>query len=61
MGGSICSEVKKVFYLGVVPKYLNEMLITLVPKCQNPESLSNYRPISLCNSVYKIVFKIIMA
>ena len=61
VGGSICAKVKKVFDTGVVPKFLNETLITLVPKCQNPVSLSNYRPISLCNSVYKIVSKIIVA
>lgn len=35
-------------------------LITFIPKCQYPEFLSNYRPISLCNSVYKIVSKIIV-
>ena len=45
----------------MVPSYLNETLISLIPICQNPESLSNYRPISLCNSIYKVVSKIIMA
>ena len=33
---------------------------TIVPKCKSPESLNNYRPISLCNSVYKIVSKILV-
>ena len=58
---SVCKEVKGVFDKGCVPNYLNETLISLIPKCQNPESLSNYRPISLCNSVYKIVSKILVA
>lgn len=44
-----------------MPEYLNRTLITLIPKCNAPESLSNYRPISLCNTVYKIVTKVIMA
>lgn len=61
MGSSVCSEVKRVFNTTVVPKYLNETFITLVPKCKNPESLSNYRPIRLCNSVYTIISKIIVA
>ena len=39
---------------------LNQTLITLVPKCKSPESLSNFRPISLCNTIYKIVTKIIV-
>ena len=40
---------------------MNKTLITLIPKCQFPESLANYRPISLCNSVYKIISKILVA
>ena len=57
----VCEEIKRIFEHGMVPSYLNETLISLIPKCQNPESLSNYRPISLCNSVYKVVSKIIVA
>ena len=44
-----------------MPEYLNRTLITLIPKCNTPESLSNYHPISLCNIVYKIVTKVIVA
>ena len=53
-------EVKGVFSSGVIPNYMNQTLITLIPKCRSPESLSNYRPISLCNTIYKIVTKIIV-
>ena len=48
------------FNSGVIPKYLNETLVTLIPKCQYPESLNNYRPINLCNTVYKVVSKIMV-
>ena len=44
-----------------MPEYLNRTLIVLVPKCQNPETINNYRPISLCNTIYKVVTKIIVA
>ncbi|XP_065622950.1 uncharacterized protein LOC136064750 [Quercus suber] len=58
---SICNEVKKAFGLGVIPEYLNKTLITLIPKFQYPESLANYRSTSLCNLVYKIISKILVA
>ncbi|XP_075659165.1 uncharacterized protein LOC142629055 [Castanea sativa] len=58
---SIYNDVKGIFDKGCVPSYLNETLISLNLKCQNPETLNNYRPISLCNSVYKIVSKILVA
>jgi len=33
----------------------------LIPNVQGLEIIGNYRPISLCNSVYKIISKIIVA
>ena len=60
MGNSVCKEVLDIFEYGKVPDYLNETLITLILKCQSLESLNNYRPISLCNSIYKVVSKIIV-
>jgi len=38
---------------------LNSTFITLIPKESAPESLSDFRPISLCNFVYKMISKII--
>ena len=61
MQASSCQEVKKAFTLGSIPEFLNTTFITLIPKCKNPKSLANYRPISLCNSVYKIISKVLVA
>jgi len=36
---------------------LNKMILTLVPKVHRPESIDQYRPISLCNFAYKIISK----
>ena len=44
-----------------MPEYLNRTNVVLIPKMAGPESLGNYRPISLCNIVYKIVTKILVA
>ena len=61
IGSFVREEVKKIFRDKRMPKYLNKTHIALIPKVQGPESFSNYRPISLCNSVYKIITKIIVA
>ena len=58
--GSVCKEVMEVFESKVVPDYLNETLISLILKCPNPESFNNYKPISLCNTIYKMINKIIV-
>ena len=50
-----------IFEEGRIPEYLIRTNIVLIPKIAGPESLGNYRPISLCNTVYKIVSKIIVA
>ena len=55
------AEVKKVFVEKKVPSYLNKNHIALIPKVQGPETLGNYSPISLCNTVFKIITKIIVA
>lgn len=44
----------------MIPKFLNETLISLILKCPNSECLNSFRPISLCNSIYKVVTKIIV-
>jgi len=32
----------------------------LIPKIDNPETTAHFRPISLCNTVYKILVKILV-
>ena len=56
---STYTEVKNIFAQGFILGYLDETLITLIPKCKNPETISHYRPISLCNSIYEVVSKIL--
>ena len=59
VGNSVIDLVKKVFVERKVPEFLNRTHIVLIPKIQGPETLGNYRPISLCNTIYKVITKII--
>jgi hypothetical protein len=50
--------VVKNFYTHVhMPSDLNETYITLIPKTNQPAYPQDYRPISLCNVIYKIITK----
>lgn len=40
---------------------LNNTILILIPKTQNSTTFNHFRPISLCNVVYKIVAKLLMA
>ena len=44
---------------GISPPNFNDTHITLVSKIKEPKKIIDYRPISLCNVVYKIASKAI--
>jgi hypothetical protein len=44
---------------GELPAELNDTSIVLIPKVRHPQSISQYRPISLCTVIYKICTKMI--
>ena len=45
---------------GVMPDAMNSTFLALVPKKDNSESFMDYKPIALCNLVYKLVTNIIV-
>ncbi|XP_075653884.1 uncharacterized protein LOC142624237 [Castanea sativa] len=61
VSSSVIKAVQGVFHSGKVSKNLKKALISLIPKCSGADCLSSYKPISLCNTVYKAVSKVIVA
>lgn len=49
--------VTQFFDSGILPEHINDTLLVLIPKVNNPESVRQLRPISLCNVCYQVVTK----
>ena len=59
VGGDITLAVLDFFNTGRLLPEVSSTIIALVPKTQIPASQKDFRPISCCNVVYKIITKII--
>ncbi|XP_020704050.1 uncharacterized protein LOC110115218 [Dendrobium catenatum] len=46
---------------GEMPISWKETIIVLIPKIQNPQEVTNYRPINLCLTIYKIIAKMLLS
>lgn len=53
----IIHGVKKFFCTGIMPEGVNDTAIVLIPKVDRLAELKDFRPISLCNVIYKVVSK----
>lgn len=61
IGNDVIKAVTSFFLKGSMPKEVNNSLIVLISKITNPTSVNHFRPISLCNVVYKIISKILVS
>lgn len=59
IGGDLTTAVKSFFSKGFLPKGLNTTILALVANKGNATEMRDYRPISCCNVLYKVISKVI--
>ncbi|KAL0311244.1 UNVERIFIED_CONTAM: hypothetical protein Sangu_2419100 [Sesamum angustifolium] len=59
VGGEVSNAIIDFFKTGRLLKQLNATLLTLIPKVRTPNSVAEFRPISCCNVIYKVITKIL--
>jgi hypothetical protein len=59
VGQDVVTAILSVLKSGYMLRKANHSHIVLIPKKQNPQLISDYRPISLSNVVYKILSKVL--
>jgi hypothetical protein len=59
VGPEVTQAILSILHSGYMLRKINYTHIALVPKIKNPEKMSDFRPISLCNVIYKVVSKVL--
>ncbi|KAL0439890.1 UNVERIFIED_CONTAM: hypothetical protein Slati_2472000 [Sesamum latifolium] len=60
IGKEVIQAILDFFTTGRLLKQVNATLLSLIPKVQNPTLVAEFRPISCCNVLYKVITKIIV-
>ncbi|KAJ9536012.1 hypothetical protein OSB04_un000818 [Centaurea solstitialis] len=60
LGEDVSTAIHNFFYRSTLDKELNHTLLCLLPKTPNSSSVTDFRPISCCNVLYKCISKILV-
>jgi len=60
VGSSVTRFVLDFFESGILPQSTNDALLVLIPKVLKPEKITQFRPISLCNVLFKVITKMMV-
>ena len=61
VGHNVINAVQKFFRSGHLLMEVNNSLIVLIPKNSAPSNVNHFRPISLCNTIYKVIAKFLVS
>ncbi|GJU75090.1 RNA-directed DNA polymerase, eukaryota, reverse transcriptase zinc-binding domain protein [Tanacetum coccineum] len=53
VGGNVCGTIKEFFSIKKMLREINSTLISLIPKIQTPDKVTDFRPIASCNELLK--------
>lgn len=59
LGAEVVSFCQDFLLNGHLPSRVNDTHLVLIPKTKTPELMSEFRPISLCNVIYRILAKVL--
>ena len=59
VGPEVCQTILSILNNGDISTKLNSTFIALIPKTKNPLNVTEFRPINLCNVLYKMVSKVL--
>jgi ribonuclease HI len=59
IGNDVTAAVLSSLNSGSILQAINHTYITLIPKVKSPTRITEFRPISLCNVIYKILSKVL--
>jgi hypothetical protein len=59
LGDDLTKEVLVAVNTATIPEAWNDTTIVMIPKVDNPDKVVQFRPISLCNVVHKVISKML--